>query len=40
MSRRPRGASLVKKRSVVIGKQKTSLTVEDEFWLLLKEIAA
>ena len=40
MSRRPRGASPVKKRSVVIGKQKTSLTVEDEFWLLLKAIAA
>ena len=32
--------SLGQKRSVVIGKQKTSLTVEDEFWLLLKEIAA
>jgi predicted DNA-binding ribbon-helix-helix protein len=33
-------ASLNKKRSIVIGEHKTSLTLEDDFWLSLKEIAA
>ena len=40
MSQRHRGASLVKKRSMVISNHKTSLTLEDGFWLSLKEIAA
>jgi len=31
--------SLVAKRSVVIGKHKTSVSVEDGFWSALKEIA-
>jgi predicted DNA-binding ribbon-helix-helix protein len=32
--------SSVKKRIDQIGKRKTSLTLEDEFWMGLKEIAA
>ncbi|MFZ0840877.1 MAG: ribbon-helix-helix domain-containing protein [Xanthobacteraceae bacterium] len=34
-----RERSPIRKRSVVIGEHKTSLTLENEFWLLLKEIA-
>jgi predicted DNA-binding ribbon-helix-helix protein len=34
-----RARSLVRKRSVRVGKLKTSLTVEDGFWEGLKEIA-
>ena len=40
MSQRHRSASPVKKRSIVISNHKTSLTLEDGFWLSLKEIAA
>jgi predicted DNA-binding ribbon-helix-helix protein len=32
--------STVVKRSVVIGKKKASISLEDEFWTGLKEIAA
>jgi predicted DNA-binding ribbon-helix-helix protein len=32
--------STVVKRSVVIGKHKTSISLEDQFWTSLKEIAA
>jgi predicted DNA-binding ribbon-helix-helix protein len=32
--------SSVAKRSVVVGKHKTSVSLEDEFWMGLKEIAA
>jgi predicted DNA-binding ribbon-helix-helix protein len=34
-----RTSSSVRKRSVRVGKHKTSLSVEDEFWQGLKEIA-
>jgi hypothetical protein len=40
MIRTRKAASLNKKRSAVIGERKTSLTLEDDFWLSLKEIAA
>jgi predicted DNA-binding ribbon-helix-helix protein len=40
MSQRHRSASPVKKRSIVISNHKTSLALEDQFWLSLKEIAA
>ena len=33
------GKSLVSKRSIVIAGHKTSLSLEDEFWESLKEIA-
>jgi predicted DNA-binding ribbon-helix-helix protein len=36
---RKRVASVVRKRSVRVGTHLTSLTVEDEFWEGLKEIA-
>ena len=36
MTRRPKSP----KRSVVIGRHKTSISLEDAFWLLLKEVAA
>jgi predicted DNA-binding ribbon-helix-helix protein len=36
---RKRVASVVRKRSVRVGKHLTGLTVEDEFWEGLKEIA-
>jgi predicted DNA-binding ribbon-helix-helix protein len=39
MSQRHQSASPVKKRSIVISNHKTSLTLEDGFWLSLKEIA-
>jgi len=32
--------SVVAKRSIVIGKHKTSVSLEDQFWAALKEIAA
>ena len=32
--------SAVVKRSVVVGRHKTSISLEDEFWTSLKEIAA
>ena len=32
--------SVVAKRSIVIGKHKTSVSLEDQFWTALKEIAA
>jgi predicted DNA-binding ribbon-helix-helix protein len=32
--------SLVVKRSIVVGGHKTSVSLEDEFWAALKEIAA
>jgi len=32
--------SSVEKRSVIVGKHKTSVSLEDEFWTGLKEIAA
>ncbi len=32
--------SVVAKRSIVIGKHKTSVSLEDQFWAGLKEIAA
>jgi predicted DNA-binding ribbon-helix-helix protein len=31
--------SAVMKRSVIIGRHKTSVSLEDEFWIQLKEIA-
>ena len=31
--------SLVSKRSIVIAGHKTSVSVEDEFWISLKEVA-
>ena len=36
----PKAASAIRKRSVVIHDIKTSLSLEDEFWTLLKKIAA
>jgi len=32
--------SSVEKRSVIVGKHKTSISLEDEFWTAVKEIAA
>jgi predicted DNA-binding ribbon-helix-helix protein len=32
--------SSVEKRSVIVGKHKTSISLEDEFWTSVKEIAA
>lgn len=40
MIQRPELSFQKSKRSVVIGKRKTSLSLEDAFWLSLKEIAA
>jgi predicted DNA-binding ribbon-helix-helix protein len=40
MSRHPRGASLVKKRTITIGHRHTSMALEDAFWSALKDIAA
>jgi predicted DNA-binding ribbon-helix-helix protein len=37
---RPAMKSLILKRSVIIGGQKTSVSLEDEFWQALKQIAA
>jgi predicted DNA-binding ribbon-helix-helix protein len=35
----PKGKSLVEKRSIVIGGRKTSVSLEEDFWEGLKEIA-
>jgi predicted DNA-binding ribbon-helix-helix protein len=40
MNRRPKGASLVKKRTIVIANHNTSVSMESAFWDSLKEIAA
>jgi predicted DNA-binding ribbon-helix-helix protein len=40
MNRRPELSLQRKKRSIVIGGHKTSLSLEAGFWLALKEIAA
>jgi predicted DNA-binding ribbon-helix-helix protein len=40
MRRRPKRASLLKKRTIVIGEHKTSVSREEAFWRSLKEIAA
>ena len=39
ISRRPPSKSLVPKHSITIGHRKTGVTLEDEFWDALKEIA-
>ena len=39
MIRRPREASLHKKRSLAVGGRATSVAIEDAFWDSLKEIA-
>jgi predicted DNA-binding ribbon-helix-helix protein len=38
MNRRPKGASLIKKRAIMIGERKTAITMEDAFWLVLQRI--
>jgi predicted DNA-binding ribbon-helix-helix protein len=35
----PAGKSLVRKRTIVLDRHKTSVSVEDSFWDVLKEIA-
>jgi predicted DNA-binding ribbon-helix-helix protein len=40
MIRRPGSTSQNLKRSIAIGRHKTSISLEDAFWLSLKEIAA
>jgi predicted DNA-binding ribbon-helix-helix protein len=40
MRRRQKRPSLVKKRTIVIGEHKTSVSMEEAFWRSLKEIAA
>jgi predicted DNA-binding ribbon-helix-helix protein len=40
MTRRPKLTSQNIKRSVVVGGRKTSVGLEDAFWLSLKEVAA
>jgi predicted DNA-binding ribbon-helix-helix protein len=36
----PRRKSLLRKRSIILDRHKTSVTLEDPFWAALKEIAA
>jgi predicted DNA-binding ribbon-helix-helix protein len=35
-----RGKSLLRKRSIILDRHKTSVTIEDAFWTALKQIAA
>jgi predicted DNA-binding ribbon-helix-helix protein len=39
MSRRPKGKSLLTRRSIYIGSHKSSVHVEGSFWAALREIA-